>query len=295
MVSDHVRPLFVLAALLLLAACSKSPEDKTAWFERNCFSNTVECVAVKIELESAKTEHYIEQAMTPAYRDQFIAEHGKAAYRETLLKAKQETYEMQLAMPSWSARTFSGSKPYEARHSAMFGSDEKDIVEHAKTIEAEMVQFEKKLDAFLAEVPAGPANTGTAATLQQDISTLGDDSLAPGALPASPEATPVPDSSATAASVPAPSFDCAKASSTSEKLICSDAELAGLDARLADGYRRLLSITDDPSGLKQEQVGWLKTTRNPCSTVDCLKSAYQARIDDLETTAQYLSKPAEFR
>lgn len=197
-------------------------------------------------------------------------------------------------MPTWSARTFSGDKPYEARHSAMFGADEKDIVESAKKIEAEMVQFEKQLDAFLTEAPAGSGNANTTAALHQDISTLGDASLAPGALPAA-EAAATPESGTAAASVPAPSFDCAKASSTSEKLICSDAELAGLDARLAEGYRRLLAMSDDPTGLKQEQVGWLKTTRNACSTADCMKSAYQTRIDDLETTAQYLSKPAEFR
>lgn len=96
-------------------------------------------------------------------------------------------------------------------------------------------------------------------------------------------------------STPAPSFNCTKASSGSEKLICSDAELAELDARLADGYHRLLSMTDDPADLKQKQAGWLKATRNACRTTACMKSAYRARIDDLETTAQYLSKPAEFR
>lgn len=288
----HIAAL--LGVLLLISGCSKSPEEKAAYFERNCFSNTVECLAIKIELESEKTEHYIKQAMTPAYRDQFIAEHGKAAYRETLLKAKQETFEMQLAKPTWSARTFSGDKPYDVRHSGMFGADEKDIVDHAKKIEAEMVQFEKQLDAFLAEAPESATNAGTAAALHQDISTLGDASLAPGALP-SPEATATPDAGTATASAPAPSFDCAKAASASEKLICLDAELAGLDARLAEGYRRLLSMTDDPAGLKQEQVGWLKTTRNACPNTDCLKTVYQARIDDLETTAQYLSKPAEFR
>lgn len=93
----------------------------------------------------------------------------------------------------------------------------------------------------------------------------------------------------------APSFSCAKASSHSEKLICSDAEMAAMDSRLADGYRRLLSLTDDPAGLKREQANWLKATRNACRTADCMKSAYRERIDDLETTAQYLSKPAEFR
>lgn len=92
-----------------------------------------------------------------------------------------------------------------------------------------------------------------------------------------------------------PSFDCAKASTATEKLICSDAGVASLDADLAKVYKNLLPDYPDRAALKKEQVNWIRTKRDGCSTIDCLKQIYQERLDDLSSTQQYLSKPAEFR
>lgn len=77
-----------------------------------------------------------------------------------------------------------------------------------------------------------------------------------------------------------PSFDCAKASSKVEKLICSDKSLSDTDAMLAEDYKALLAITDD-KGVKQRQLAWLKNVRNACNDVACLKKAYDARGDEL--------------
>jgi uncharacterized protein len=92
----------------------------------------------------------------------------------------------------------------------------------------------------------------------------------------------------TASAWPAsPSFDCAKASSDVEKLICSDAGLAELDRSLADLYHRVLENT--PKGeqklLKAEQRGWVKG-RDDCWKADdlrdCVAGEYRARIDELK-------------
>ncbi|QJC26176.1 hypothetical protein G8D25_19455 [Ralstonia solanacearum] len=77
-----------------------------------------------------------------------------------------------------------------------------------------------------------------------------------------------------------PSFDCSKASSKVEKLICSDKNLSDTDAMLAEDYKALLAITDD-KGVKQRQLTWLKTVRNACNDVACLQKAYDARGDEL--------------
>jgi len=77
-----------------------------------------------------------------------------------------------------------------------------------------------------------------------------------------------------------PSFDCAKASSKVEKLICSDKNLSDTDAMLAEDYKALLATTDD-KGVKQRQLAWLKNVRNACNDVACLQKAYDARGDEL--------------
>lgn len=58
------------------------------------------------------------------------------------------------------------------------------------------------------------------------------------------------------------SFDCAKAQSDAEKLVCSDKQLAMLDRELARIYKRALNSPDlDAQGkkyLKAYQRGWIK-------------------------------------
>lgn len=94
-----------------------------------------------------------------------------------------------------------------------------------------------------------------------------------------------------------PSFDCAKASTGQERLICSDKELSALDVELMQAYKKLLNNlpVSDRDRQKNEQRNWIKYTRDACSTVSCLSKAYRERIDDLATTDQYLSKPAQYR
>lgn len=88
-----------------------------------------------------------------------------------------------------------------------------------------------------------------------------------------------PGSSATFA----PSFDCAKASTGPERLICSNQQLASLDVQLMQVYRRAMSVAPSKNSLKAAQVEWIKYQRNACSTAECMISAYETRIQSLET------------
>ena len=92
-----------------------------------------------------------------------------------------------------------------------------------------------------------------------------------------------------------PSFDCAKASTAVEGMICGSAELAELDSRLASAYKTVRDGADDSAAMRAEQVQWIKQVRNACKTMDCLLQGYGERVEDLEQMARYLSKPAEFR
>lgn len=76
------------------------------------------------------------------------------------------------------------------------------------------------------------------------------------------------------------SFDCAKASNTSEYLVCSTPALSDLDDRLAAAYSAARRQTGNPGQLLMDQRAWL-ARRNLCRTSDCVFQAYQTRLADL--------------
>jgi uncharacterized protein len=81
------------------------------------------------------------------------------------------------------------------------------------------------------------------------------------------------------------SFDCAKAGTRVEKQVCADPGLSQLDEALGNEYRAAIAHGD--ASLKASQQAWLKEVRNPCTTVDCLLHAYEARIDQLRGVAAF--------
>lgn len=92
-------------------------------------------------------------------------------------------------------------------------------------------------------------------------------------------------------SVISPSFDCAKATTEVEKLICSDAELAELDLEMSNSYAAFMATLDEEfyrKKLVRKQHAWLGyrgklscfNTNNKKKT-DCLKKAYVRRIENL--------------
>lgn len=77
----------------------------------------------------------------------------------------------------------------------------------------------------------------------------------------------------------AASFDCAKAATRVEKLICADAELSKLDEELSTAYKAALQDETKADKVKQAQKLWLKE-RNGCSNTGCMVQAYQSRISE---------------
>ena len=92
---------------------------------------------------------------------------------------------------------------------------------------------------------------------------------------AKPAAQPAPSAAIVA------SFDCAKASSQIETLICSSPETADADRRLAAAYSAARAKSSDPSTLKADQRNWLTTERNACTDAACLTKVMEARIQKL--------------
>jgi uncharacterized protein len=79
----------------------------------------------------------------------------------------------------------------------------------------------------------------------------------------------------------AASFDCGKAQSKIEKMICADAELSRLDEEIAKLYSEVFKKSPDETMLKKRQREWLKA-RNLCGDVPCLHRYYQGRIAELK-------------
>ncbi|MES2825920.1 MAG: lysozyme inhibitor LprI family protein [Pseudomonadota bacterium] len=79
----------------------------------------------------------------------------------------------------------------------------------------------------------------------------------------------------------AASFDCAKAGTATEKLICSDAKVSTLDEQLNAVYKAANETATDKNAFKAQQRDWLKQKRNVCEDADCLALVYQARISEL--------------
>jgi len=99
-----------------------------------------------------------------------------------------------------------------------------------------------------------------------------------------------------ALSVQAASFDCSKAQTKVEKLICGDAELSKLDEELNAAYTAALQDEKQADFTRQTQKQWMKE-RNVCADAGCVKSTYEARLHALlkggESTKQGVaSQPA---
>ena len=90
-----------------------------------------------------------------------------------------------------------------------------------------------------------------------------------------------------------PSFNCGRAASTVERLICMDPGLARLDRAMADTYRKALKM---PGGGAQRsaQRMWIRT-REGCAASsnvrECVETAYQYRIAEIQIEAGLLPAP----
>ncbi len=86
------------------------------------------------------------------------------------------------------------------------------------------------------------------------------------------------------------SFDCAKASSRIEKLICGDAGISTLDESLARAYTASLHAASDPARVRQEQKAWLRQ-RDACQNVDGLRASYETRLTEFRLAEASVGTP----
>ena len=126
--------------------------------------------------------------------------------------------------------------------------------------------------AFLLSACSKPESPSTAAPAETAAATTAPAGQVPAPVP--PPTGPV-----------TPSFDCAKAGSEAEKLVCADNGLATLDKRLAYLYAAELAKPDASKDLEAMQRGWVKG-RDDCWKADdkrvCVEESYRTRIAELQ-------------
>lgn len=86
----------------------------------------------------------------------------------------------------------------------------------------------------------------------------------------------------------AASFDCLKAATKVEQLICADAELSKLDEELDSEYDKRLQDEKLAGVTRHEQKLWMRQ-RNGCLNVACVKLAYETRLSSLRQSDGMLS------
>ncbi|MCP9759643.1 DUF1311 domain-containing protein [Aquitalea sp. S1-19] len=90
----------------------------------------------------------------------------------------------------------------------------------------------------------------------------------------------------------AQAFDCQRAASPDERLICAEPALIALDKELSDLYRATLSASPRPALLKAQQRAWLAVERARCRDEPCLSATYRARLQTLHSAWRSFSDPA---
>ncbi len=81
----------------------------------------------------------------------------------------------------------------------------------------------------------------------------------------------------------AASFDCKKALTPAEKIICTNTGLSALDDQMAALYGRVAAIVPREQ-LLAEQRAWV-AERNHCTTNTCIVESYERRIAQLNSSA----------
>lgn len=89
------------------------------------------------------------------------------------------------------------------------------------------------------------------------------------------------------------SFDCNKASTNVEKLICIDSILSKQDEQLDQLYSGVLSKMDDKESFRRAQRKWLKEKRNICENAMCLMQVYHERIAQLNSLNKIMPSRVE--
>ena len=138
------------------------------------------------------------------------------------------------------------------------------------------------------DTAAEPARPAAKSTSKPPLASMARSQ--PGRVVVAKAALPAPQRPS-AAMQPRPGFDCTKARSVSEKMICSDAELARLDRELGQVYARAKNATTDRAALQRQQDREWRMREALCRDRDCLLRWYAQRRQQLVAVIERQKQP----
>jgi uncharacterized protein len=77
-------------------------------------------------------------------------------------------------------------------------------------------------------------------------------------------------------------MDCSRATTNVDRMLCSSSRAAVAEERMAYAFRAAVRRGVAPEELRSSQLRWKTQVRDACNDVDCLVSAYEQRIAELD-------------
>lgn len=86
-----------------------------------------------------------------------------------------------------------------------------------------------------------------------------------------------------AAALPARAVvDCSRPLSNVDRMICTSERAAAAERRMARSFRSAFARAADREQLLSEQARWKQDVLDPCVEVQCVVSAFDARVEELD-------------
>lgn len=313
-------PLALLAATAVLASCGKTePNAAKAADSRR---ERALAQRLKAACSSPATYDRLKQvAFDDAIRIRnadpvnldTLATYSVARVENPVVKSRDETLDVTvcsgrfvLQVPPGAEVAFGGKRQLAAdiEYAAQAAADGSGLVYQVKGAEPiiyRLATFDLRRQSYRPARPAGEAVEVAAAEPRRETpSPLPPEppvaAPSPRAVPASSLPAPAPRVTVRAAAAQpapaaprvverppaAPSFDCRRARSRSERMVCGDAQLAGLDRAMSSRFYAALSRGDERTrtALRRSRDRFL-AYRERCPDPACVAAAYRDRMDEI--------------
>jgi len=227
-----------------------------------------------------------------------LATYSTVRMEQPQVKSRDETLDVTvctgrliLDIPPGAERAFAGARKLEAdiEYSAQAAADGSGLVykmRGAEPIIYKLAAFDLKAQAYrpnaTTSLPRAPVREVVVATIEDLLPPLPELEPQPRSVPPPPEVRPAPSRPAAVA----PSFDCRRARSSSERMVCGSSRLAALDRDMAALF---YAAMDDSSRRTREALRGTRDRflayRERCPNEACVAQAYSDRMDEIRDIA----------
>ena len=294
----------LLAVVLLVVRCVPQDTAKIAAQTRQASQERVIARQLRAACASQATYDRLKQAaFAEAIRIRnadpvnlaTLATYSTVRMEQPRVKSRDETLDttvctgrLILDIPPGAERAFDGARRLEAdvEYSAQAAADGSGPVYQlrgAEPIVTRLAGFDLQVQAYrpsaVTTLPSLPAREVD----QAPVEDFDNRASEPAPIPSQPEIRPV---TVPRAPVVGPSFDCRRARTSSERMVCADGRLAALDRDMASLYN---AVADQGGRRTREDLRDSRDRflrfREGCRSASCVAQAYRDRMDEIRDIA----------